>query len=149
MLNTLDLFWRAVPPLWHMTRALTFTIATEEFGITPSKFHALRRIVQGQQYVSQLADSLHLSRPNISRMVDELVNEGYISRQPDLQDRRNVKLILTDKGRNLFDTLHKRIQKQMVALFSRLSDNELLELERGLINMQKLVDLQESPFRSK
>lgn len=138
--ETLDIFWRSVPPVWHATRAITHTIATEEFAMTPSKFHALRRIVEGRQYVSQLADCMHLSRPNVSRLVDELVTDGLIQRQPDPHDRRNVRLQMTDNGQKLYDTMHARVHAQMAAFFSRLSDEELTDIQRGLAAMQKLVN---------
>jgi len=142
--DTLDLFWHSVPPLWHITRALTHTIAAEEFNITPSKFHTLRRIVEGRQYVSQLAECLHLSRPNISRMVSELVQDGYIERHSDPHDRRNVRLLVTEKGQRLFDILHNRIHAQMAELFSCLTKDELIEVNRGLFNMQKLISIKEN-----
>jgi DNA-binding MarR family transcriptional regulator len=138
--ETLDLFWRSMPPIWHATRTITHTIATEEFAMTPSKFHALRRIVEGRQYVSQLADCMHLSRPNISRLVDELVTDGLIERQPDPHDRRNVRLQMTEKGQNLFSAMHARVHAQMAAFFSILSEEELTDVKRGLAAMQKLVN---------
>jgi len=138
--ETLELFWRSVPPIWHATRAITHSIANDEFSITPSKFHALRRIVEGRQYVSQLADCMHLSRPNISRLVDELVTDGLITRQPDAHDRRNVRLQVTEKGQKLFDAMHARVHAQMAAFFSRLSDEDLLEVQHGLSALQKLVN---------
>ena len=143
----LDLFWHTIPPIWHATRTLTHTIATEEYGITPSKFHALRRIVDGHQSVSQLADCLHVSRPNVSRTVDELVNEGFVERLPDPEDRRGVKLLLTVKGQRLFDKLHEQINSQMVDFFAHLSDEELSEVISGLSTMQRLIDNQQYPGR--
>ena len=145
--ETLELFWLTVPPIWHATRALTQKVATEEFSITPSKFHALRRIVEGHRYVSQLAGCLHLSRPNVSRMVDELVNDGFIEREPNPQDRRNIRLLLTEKGQHLFDMLHARIQTQMEEFFSRLNAQELEEVNCGLRNMHKLSEFKESPVK--
>ena len=138
--ETLEQFWRSVPPVWHATRAITHTIANDEFSITPSKFHALRRIVEGRQYVSQLADCMHLSRPNISRLVDELVTDGLIERLPDPHDRRNIRLRMTEKGQQLFDAMHARVHDKMAAFFSRLSNDDLLEVQRGLSAMQKLIN---------
>ena len=138
--ETLDVFWRSVPPVWHATRAIIHTIANDEFSITPSKFHALRRIVEGRQYVSQLADCMHISRPNISRLVDELVTDGLIERRPDAHDRRNVRLQMTEKGQTLYDAMHARVHAQMAAFFSRLSNEELFDVQRGLTSMQKLVN---------
>ncbi len=99
--RTVDLFWQTVPPVWHAARSITHQTATEEFHITVSQFHTLRRIAEGNASVSDMADCMHLNRSNISRSVDELVKSGFVNRVQDLQDRRNVNLTLTERGNDL------------------------------------------------
>jgi len=144
LLNAINLFWRTIPPIWHITRMITRNIASEEFNLTPSKFHTLRRIVDGKNSISQLSDCLFLSRPNISRTVDELVNEGLVERHPDPEDRRGTKIMLTHKGCRTYKKLHKRISENMMNFFHKLDDEELTVVISGLSSMQKLLNNQES-----
>lgn len=138
LLRLIDLFWHTIPPIWHATRSMTHNIAAEEFSITPLKFHILRRVLDGKESVSQLADGLCLSRPNISRTVDELVQEGLMDRCPDPNDRRGVKIALTTKGNRLFKKMHQRILDDMKDLFSQLTEDELTTVTSGLSIMEKL-----------
>ena len=137
--KTLDLFWHTIPPIWHMTRTMTHIIASKEFDITPSKFHTMRRILDGKNSISQLADCLLLSRPNISRTVDKLVQEGLIERYPDLSDRRVVKIALTAKGKLLYKKMHQRIHDDMKFFFSQLTEDELSTVIKSLSIMEKLL----------
>jgi DNA-binding MarR family transcriptional regulator len=46
----------------------------------------------------ELADRVVLSRTRVSRIVDELVDEGYVERRPDPDDGRASLAVLTDEG---------------------------------------------------
>jgi len=142
--STVELFWQTIPPVWHAARSITHQTAAEEFNITVSQFHTLRRILEGRVSVSDLADCMHLSRPNISRSVDELVNSGYVIRKQVAQDRRNVNLSLTESGKKLIQALLKSNGNKMMGKFILLDDDELDAIARGLISLQKLFRKKEN-----
>jgi len=141
--KTLESFWQTVPPIWHAARMLTHRIVTEEYGFTPSRFHTLRRIADGKSSVSDLADCMHVSRPNISRTVDDLVKEGFVQRKQDSQDRRNIHLSLTDEGRSMITSLHEKINREMEKKLTKLTRSELDEIQGGLFLLQKIFSQQE------
>ena len=43
--------------------------------------------------------------PHFSRSVEELVQKGYVNREPSREDRRSVELSLSDSGRERFDKI--------------------------------------------
>lgn len=140
MLNS---FWQTFPPIWHATRSLTQQTATEEFGITAAQFHTLRRIAAGGASVSGLAECMHLSRPSISRTVDDLVKNGLVDRRRGAHDRRNVELTLTDEGIELVRNLHKSIGEKMKVRFRQLDSSEMKIVQAGLAALQKIFGNQE------
>lgn len=76
-----------------------------------------------------LAARLLISQPSLSRLVDKLVAEGLIDRQPDPNDGRVALLTLTAEGA----ALQRRIGLGHAAdvaraMRSRLSDDELVTL---------------------
>lgn len=137
-------FWQTFPLIWHATRTLTHQIATEEFGITAAQFHKLRRIREGKTSVSALADCMRLSRPNISRSVEELVNMGLVERQPQAADRRGVSLSLTPKGRVLVANLMEAIGAKMKSRLARLDISETKAIESTLVALRKAFVEQEN-----
>ena len=138
--ETLELFRQVILPLWHITRAQIRDLATSEYGITSSQFHTIRRISRGDVSVSALADCMHVSRPNVSRAVDELVQKGLVNRKRDPQDRRNIHLSLTDIGEQMIKGLHDKYREILADQFSILSDEELRELVSALKSMKKVID---------
>lgn len=74
----------------------------EEGGcpLTPAQMNAVRAIREsGQTTVKELAETLQVSAPSASVMVERLVELGVASREQSTQDRREVVIRLTPEGR--------------------------------------------------
>ena len=138
--ETMELFRQVILPLWHITRAQIHDLATSEYGITSSQFHTIRRISQGDASVSALADCMHVSRPNVSRAVDELVQNGLVNRKRDSNDRRNIQLSLTDRGEEMIKALNKKYGELLADQFSILNDEDLRILSSALKSMKKVIN---------
>ncbi len=55
---------------------------------------------RGKATVGELAQHLKVTQGVVSRMVDRLVEKGIVNRERDLQDRRVVRVTLSDDGRD-------------------------------------------------
>jgi DNA-binding MarR family transcriptional regulator len=70
-----------------------------------------------------------LSQPALSRMVDRLVDRGFIQRSPDPADGRGVRLSLTDAGRDKQHQVGRRHARSVArAITDELSREELAQL---------------------
>ena len=71
-----------------------------------------------------------LSQPALSRMVDRLVERGFVQRRADPADRRGVRLSLTTAGRDVQRRVGRRHARDVArAVTARLSTDELRQLE--------------------
>jgi DNA-binding MarR family transcriptional regulator len=71
-----------------------------------------------------------LSQPALSRMVDRLVERGYVERCADPQDRRVVRLSLTQAGRDMQRQIGRRHARSIArAVTAAVSNDELQHLE--------------------
>lgn len=129
-------------PLWHFSRAGFLKLVTKEYGINPSQFHTLHRIKSGKTSVSGLADCMHVSKPNISRAVDELVQNGYVTREQVVGDRRKVRLGLTKKADKLFTDTHDQHNQIFIKQFKGLADDELEQLSKAVDILKKVIEQQ-------
>ncbi|WP_433655734.1 MarR family winged helix-turn-helix transcriptional regulator [Nocardia sp. CA-128927] len=98
---------------------------------------ALRR--SGEPYElnpSVLADTLMLSRAGMTGRLDRLESAGLVRRIADPDDRRAVRVALTDDGRKLIDrvvTAHAENETRMLAVLSATDRSELDRLARALL----------------
>ncbi|MFD7003875.1 FCD domain-containing protein [Streptomyces mirabilis] len=81
----------------------------------------------------ELERHLYLSQSGISRMVSKMQEAGLLRREPSPHDRRNVYVVLTDLGRDVFlratPVHHAAVQRHFG---SWLSDDEIASIGRGL-----------------
>ena len=63
--------------------------------------------------IRELAEILRLDKSGVSRGVEELVQKGYVNREPSRKDRRSVVLSLTYSGAARFS----RIENDMYEIF--------------------------------
>ena len=137
---TLDLLRQVMVPLWNIIRTRIKKLITDEYGITSSQFHTIRRIKQGSSSASLLANCMQVSRPNISRTVDELVKKGLVGRHRNPQDRRNIQLSLTEKGEELFKKFHRKYDEILNEQFSILTEEELRTLASAFKILKKVIN---------
>ncbi len=140
VIHTIESFWKTIPPLWHYTRSVIHRTAREDFGITSTQYQILRRINdRGRRTVSELSDCMFVSRPSISRAVEELVTAGLAVRECDPQDRRVMYLSLTDKGKELILQIYTKNNLFMHEMFSTLEDPELENVCSAFELLEKIL----------
>ena len=79
-----------------------------EFELSPQQakaFHELRRPLS----MGELADRLFCDASNVTGIVDRLEARGLVERQPDPDDRRVRRLVLTAEGWALWQAHHDRV----------------------------------------
>lgn len=63
-------------------------------------------IDNGPHTVRGLAEALHVSKPVITRALNKLSALGYLRRERDAADRRNIFITRTSKGAEFLDAFH-------------------------------------------
>ncbi|GLZ36003.1 MarR family transcriptional regulator [Lentzea sp. NBRC 105346] len=79
---------------------------------------------------SELNRHVLLSQPALSRLVDRLVDRGFIERHNDPADGRGVRLALTEKGRDTQQKVGRPHARSVArAVTTALNPEELRQLE--------------------
>lgn len=93
--------------------------------------------------ISNIADSLHVSSPAISRTITSLENKGYVARYTDRLNRRNTNVKLTELGAEVFDAERARLSEFMNSVVERMGEEKLSQLlnlsNELLINVEKEI----------
>jgi DNA-binding MarR family transcriptional regulator len=88
--------------------------------------------------LSEVADHLGAALPTASRMVSNLVNKGLAARKPSPDDRRQVSLELTAKGRKAYEGAQRETQESLAAELTGLNESQR---ERVAVAMRLLADV--------
>lgn len=60
--------------------------------------------------MGKLAEELAINHPTLTKLVDRMVEDALVYRVPDPNDRRKVRMFLSDKGVALLEKQNMRVQ---------------------------------------
>jgi DNA-binding MarR family transcriptional regulator len=120
--------WRGMLRLHAgLTRRLDAELISEH-GLPLTSYEVLLFLADspdGRMRMSELADSVLLSRSGLTRLVDRLERAGLLERVPCDEDARGWFATITDSGRELFDRARVTHLNGVRRLFlERLTDGE-------------------------
>lgn len=82
--------------------------------------------------ISELSKRTGLAKTTLTSMLDRLERSGHIRREPDPDDRRTVRIRLTETAEALREK-YERVSAMMNDVFYKgFSDDEILTFEKGL-----------------
>src|SRR5258707_5326394 len=118
----------------------------EELGLTYTQYIAIVALwEQDNQTVSGLGEKLFLESNTLTPILKKLETMGYLRRQRDPTDERQVLVSLTDAGRGLREKLGAR----NLVKASGLSQEEFPKLQKAVVTLRNnlIQSMQDAPAR--
>jgi MarR family transcriptional regulator, organic hydroperoxide resistance regulator len=100
------------------------TVTPCGFALSLSQVFALQELEKATLSVSELAEKLRLERSSVSRLVDILVKENFVHRELNVKNRREVQLLLTDKGKGTITKVSDQSITFYQSFLKDVSENE-------------------------
>ncbi len=85
---------------------------------------------EGELTIKQVTEILGRSVSATSRLLDQLVERGMVSRREDERDRRAKRVAITEKGRTLIASLERRRADVQIAVMEYYSADEQADIIR-------------------
>lgn len=132
--------------VWDLLRSInehlneSFLPASEAQGLTLLQFRALLEIRAHDGYsVGSLGKALCVASANISSMCKRLEREGLLERARDSADERVVKLLLTERGRTVVDTVENALRARFSPVMESQSEEAMSAIVSGLKSLNALL----------
>ncbi|HEY3363207.1 MAG TPA: MarR family transcriptional regulator [Methanosarcina sp.] len=105
----------------------------EPYGIGRGQFPFLMRLYH-EDGINQesLSNYLKIDKGNTARAIKKLVDDGYVFRQKNEEDKRSYRIFLTEKGKKLEPELKKIASEWEEILFSSFDDSQRREITNSL-----------------
>jgi DNA-binding MarR family transcriptional regulator len=91
---------------------------------------------------NEIASTLGTSRPNVTVLINGLVQKGLLSEEQDVDDKRRKRIGLTDAGVELLSNLQVKREELNTDLFADLAEDDkvrmLATLEKFIVNLEAL-----------
>jgi len=109
--------------------------------------------IEGPLAMRALAESLDVSQASMTGIVDRMEQRGLVERQRDEEDRRVVRVSLTDEGRKMVGGMAAERRERLSEILDDMTDEELAGFLLGARAMHRgrerlharLAAAQESP----
>lgn len=116
--------------------------------LTHPQYRILANIHRGLCTIGEIADQQGLTQPSMSRAIDLMVKNAWLTRNPDLKDRRIVRLQMTNKGTQLFLDVRMQAQRSLCAELAKLPAKDLEKLSVGLKSLNSFFNAHDVLFES-
>jgi DNA-binding MarR family transcriptional regulator len=131
LFSLLPLFYRKLIKVMH-----------SKTGSNPinMEFHVLTILTNaGELPISVIGNRLGISRPNMTSLIDKLIERGYAQRFHDTVDRRVINIGITEKGKKLLAKRKSLVKGNMRKRLESLNSEELGTLQQSLENIKQII----------
>lgn len=134
-----------VVPLRHASREMVRELGLLEAsyvsaGMAHSHWHALVEIENAPLTQRDLALRLRLDKSTTSRIVEKLVDDGWVRVERDAADGRRVHLFLTQRGREKAQRIHADANARVNEALDLLKPDERTVVLRGMELYSRALD---------
>ncbi|AWB46339.1 MarR family transcriptional regulator [Paenibacillus sp. CAA11] len=103
-------------------------------GHRPSELRVLFHIQRGTEKngkgmtVSEISSKLEVTSPTVTQLIKSLEAEGLVERRNDLEDRRVVRVRLTEEGNRLSKRATEAFYSNFTGLYAHLGEEQSAQL---------------------
>ncbi|MDQ0799284.1 DNA-binding MarR family transcriptional regulator [Arthrobacter sp. SLBN-112] len=106
--------------------------------LSAAQLSTLKMLLDEGQRVGEIARNLGVRVPSATEQIIKLERAGLARREPDPNDSRAVRVILTPEGRDAVDSANRRRNQVMAGILSTLSDQDRKALADALPVIDKI-----------
>lgn len=112
----------------------------KNMAIPPSHVKVVFYLAQnGPSSVSSIARDLCISKPNMTPIIDKLLEYGYVTRYEDPKDRRVIIIEITDKAHEVFKMKKDLMKGFLQEKLSVLPDEDLIALRGAIYEFKRVM----------
>lgn len=104
-----------------------------------SQVPVLYKLMKGKQLTTELSRTFNVTTPTMTRIIDGLVEKGYVERHPHPEDRRCIYLQLTESGKEIGEAAQEAGRRMLVEYLSPLSEAQLTDVARAFSHLYALI----------
>ncbi len=111
----------------------------KEFGITEPQFNVLR-ILHGRKglpiTVQEIQERMVQRTSNVTRIVDKLLDKGFVDRRECPMNRRKMDVTITPEGVNMLAILGKRVYQFHGPMAQNLTEDDAQTISKLIIKLK-------------
>lgn len=122
-------------------KLLRMDVVQAEHNMPMSQVQMLAMLGEnGALSVSEISKRLGIAKPNITPLIDRLIDEGFVERRRNENDRRVVNVVLLPAGEEKLTSIRETIVRQVMRWTGTIPEKEFFELEHALQTISTVLE---------
>lgn len=119
-------------------------------AVSKLEFRLLHTVYRHEKLmITEVSELLNISLPNCSRYVKTAIEDGYIKKQIDLDDKRIYYISLTEKGRSIVESTLVNFTDDMGQQLVDLDMKSLERLNQSISDLNNVINETLKPATTK
>lgn len=97
-------------------------------------------IKKGPTPMTEIGKELCISKPNLTVIIDHLIQENLVKRSYDDKDRRIIKIDITEKGINSLKKSKEIIKEEFKKMLNQLNKKDAETLSSSLKDFKEIIE---------
>ena len=120
--------------------AMCDRVCVDELGVTASQGYILLALPEtGSLTMNDLSIKMKLANSTMTRMADQLIQKNMITRESDLDDRRIVRVRLTEQGQAVKTHLKQSMQELFSQILADIPADEQEQVVHSLKTLKQAI----------
>ena len=112
-------------------------IQLKQYDATLTRFNIMSNLFKngGEMTPSEIAESVFREKNSITAVINSMEKQGVVRREPSSDDRRSVKVLITDKGwkaANQLNPVAQELSREALSCLEKKRVEELVEIMRQI-----------------
>ena len=126
---------------YHLAHRNLFKTLIKPGTMPLTQYHILDMLSEKKNMrMGEISQLMSISRPNLTPLIDKLVNMNYVQRIPDSHDRRVTYITLTNEGLAALNAEQKSIEANVNEFLTRMTKSEFQKFFDALETISYLSD---------
>ena len=115
-------------------------VKNQNTAVSKLEFKLLHTVYRHESLmISEVSEILNISLPNCSRYVKTAIEDGYLKKQIDLEDKRIYYISLTENGKSIVESTLSNFSDDMSQQLLDLDFKTLEKLDQTFSNLNTLL----------
>jgi DNA-binding MarR family transcriptional regulator len=89
--------------------------------------------------MSEICNILYISKPNLTSIIDSLIERKLVKREYDKKDRRIIRIQITEKGEETMKMKKIFIKNELKSIFEKLNEKDMDNLYKSFKNIKEIL----------
>jgi len=109
--------------------------------LSPLTIHVMAVLAEKDTFtMTELAKEIKIAKPQLTPIIDKLIESNWVCREHDEFDRRIVKIRITSSGIHFLDDFQKDITGRIKAKIECLDKDDLFSLHNALNDLYRVIN---------